>query len=110
MLFRLFHFVLVHNAGEVRCLTYAVAMVAERRLDVLVNNAGVMRCPRLVTVEGIELQLGVNHMGHFLLTNLLLDKLKVSRGRQRGFRPTVGEKCENHRKYVSHVRLTLIFL
>ena len=51
---------------------------AEPRLDVLVNNAGVMRCPRLLTCEGIELQLGVNHMGHFLLTNLLLDKLKVS--------------------------------
>ncbi|XP_043218088.1 retinol dehydrogenase 13-like isoform X2 [Amphibalanus amphitrite] len=50
----------------------------EPRLDVLVNNAGVMRCPRLVTLEGIELQLGVNHMGHFLLTNLLLDKLKSS--------------------------------
>lgn len=48
------------------------------RLHVLVNNAGVMRCPHWKTKEGIELQLGVNHMGHFLLTNLLLDKLKES--------------------------------
>ncbi|XP_043667672.1 retinol dehydrogenase 13-like isoform X2 [Vespula pensylvanica] len=47
-------------------------------LHILVNNGGVMRCPKSYTKEGIEMQLGVNHMGHFLLTNLLLDVLKQS--------------------------------
>ncbi|KAK9508680.1 hypothetical protein O3M35_006179 [Rhynocoris fuscipes] len=48
------------------------------KLHILINNAGVMRCPQSKTKEGIEMQLGVNHMGHFLLTNLLLDVLKKS--------------------------------
>ncbi|XP_058802163.1 retinol dehydrogenase 12-like [Phymastichus coffea] len=48
------------------------------KLHILINNAGVMRTPKSYTKEGIELQLGVNHMGHFLLTNLLLDTLIAS--------------------------------
>ncbi|ALC42024.1 CG2064 [Drosophila busckii] len=48
------------------------------KLHILINNAGIMRCPKMLTKDGFEMQLGVNHMGHFLLTNLLLDLLKKS--------------------------------
>lgn len=50
----------------------------ESQLHILVNNAGVMACPKSFTKDGFEMHLGTNHLGHFLLTNLLLDILKAS--------------------------------
>ncbi|HEX9683429.1 MAG TPA: oxidoreductase [Acidimicrobiales bacterium] len=53
---------------------------AHDRLDVLVNNAGVMATPHRTTAQGFELQLGTNHLGHFALTAHLLDTLLATSG------------------------------
>ena len=45
------------------------------KIDLLINNAGVMTTPKATTEDGFELQLGTNHFGHFALTGLLLDHM-----------------------------------
>jgi NAD(P)-dependent dehydrogenase (short-subunit alcohol dehydrogenase family) len=62
---------------QVRRLAAAFSREHER-LDVLVNNAGAMFPHRVETDEGIEITLSVNHLAPFLLTNLLLKKLKAA--------------------------------
>jgi NAD(P)-dependent dehydrogenase (short-subunit alcohol dehydrogenase family) len=53
---------------------------AHRRIDLLVNNAGVMGIPESKTVDGFEMQFGVDHLGHWSLTALLLPALLRTRG------------------------------
>jgi NAD(P)-dependent dehydrogenase (short-subunit alcohol dehydrogenase family) len=49
-----------------------------KKVDILINNAGVMMPPRTLTKQGYELQFGVNHLGHFVLTALVFEALKRS--------------------------------
>ena len=50
------------------------------RIDLLINNAGVMMTPKQTTQDGFELQFGTNHLGHFALTGLLLDRVLEAPG------------------------------
>lgn len=65
------------SLAEVRTLAQHVLSEYDR-LEVLINNAGVFAQTRLVSVDGYELSLAVNHLAPFLLTNLLLEQLQAS--------------------------------
>jgi NAD(P)-dependent dehydrogenase (short-subunit alcohol dehydrogenase family) len=66
------------DLGSVRAA--AALLEGEPRIDALINNAGVMTPPLTRTKQGFELQFGVNHLGSFALTSLLLPKLAETRG------------------------------
>ena len=65
------------SRGEVRRLASEVAGRFDR-LDVLVNNAATVLYDRTITEDGLEKTFAVNYLSHFLLTNLLLDRLRAS--------------------------------
>jgi NAD(P)-dependent dehydrogenase (short-subunit alcohol dehydrogenase family) len=66
-------------ASTVSIRKFASAFITKYpRLDVLINNAGIFTDKRMETADGFEYQIGINHLGHFLLTQLLLDLLKQS--------------------------------
>lgn len=62
------------DLGSLDSIRAAAAEARQRfdKIDLLINNAGVMACPRGTTEDGFETQFGTNHLGHFLLTNLLM--------------------------------------
>ncbi|MFM9072126.1 MAG: oxidoreductase [Cyanobium sp.] len=66
------------DLADLASVREAAATLAERygRLDLLINNAGVMGPPRMLTRDGFELQFGTNHLGHFALTLLLLPLMR----------------------------------
>ena len=56
----------------------------ESKIDLLVNNAGVMMCPYEKTVDGFEKQFATNHLGHFLLNELLMPLVHKAARTSRG--------------------------
>lgn len=71
----------------------------ETKLDLLINNAGVMFTPpEQRTADGLEMQMGVNHMGHFLLTNLLLDMLQAAAPSRIVVVSSIGHTLTSHLK------------
>ncbi|WP_406492790.1 oxidoreductase [Streptomyces sp. NBC_01604] len=63
------------DLGDLASVRRFAAIFPYDRLDLLVNNAGVMALPYGTTADGFETQFGVNHLGHFALTGLLLPAL-----------------------------------
>lgn len=66
------------DLSSVRAAAEAVKAAAPT-LDILVNNAGIMMTPEDTTADGLELQIGTNHFGHFAFTGLLLDPLLAAK-------------------------------
>lgn len=65
------------DMADLRSVAAFAAAEGSPPLHLLINNAGVMACPLWRTAQGFEMQLGVNHVAHFHLTNLLLPALKA---------------------------------
>jgi len=72
-----FHYCDLSSMSDVRTLA-ADVLAAHKRLDVLINNAGITDPVRRLSVDGFEMHLATCHFGHFLLTHLLLELLKRS--------------------------------
>lgn len=71
------------DLADSRSIKRASAALIEgfSKIDVLINNAGIMAIPRRETADGFEMQLGTNHLGHFALTQMLLPRLVSAQGR-----------------------------
>ncbi|MDI3421119.1 oxidoreductase [Streptomyces luteolus] len=64
------------DLGDLKSVREFAGSHAPARIDLLINNAGVMALPYARTADGFETQFGVNHLGHFALTGLLLPRIE----------------------------------
>jgi len=71
------------DLGDLSSVRSAAEGIREKyvKIDALINNAGVMQTPKQKTIDGFEMQFGTNHLGHFLLSGLLIDLVEVAAGR-----------------------------
>jgi NAD(P)-dependent dehydrogenase (short-subunit alcohol dehydrogenase family) len=72
----------IASQTSVRQAAAEINRIAEK-IDILINNAAIMACPYSKTEDGIESQFATNYLGHFLLTNLLMDKILLAGERAR---------------------------
>lgn len=74
--------VITLNLSSQRAIRGTAASINEsiQSIDILINNAAIMACPFAKTADGIESQFGTNYMGHFLLTNLIMERLIAGQG------------------------------
>ncbi|KAM0798858.1 hypothetical protein BDR22DRAFT_358469 [Usnea florida] len=70
------------DLSSLRAIRDAAADIDQRvkSIDILINNAAIMACPFAKTVDGIESQFGTNYVGHFLLTNLIMNRCIAGQG------------------------------
>lgn len=75
--------VLPLDLADLASVRNAAAALADRceAIDAIICNAGVSKTPHQYTVDGIDVRFATNHLGHFLLVHLLLDRLSAVRGR-----------------------------
>ncbi|EJL6794060.1 SDR family NAD(P)-dependent oxidoreductase [Vibrio parahaemolyticus] len=75
--------VLKLDLSDLACVRDAAEEAHQRfdKLDGLINNAGIMQCPKKETKDGFEMQVGTNHLGHFLFSGLMLDLVEAGKGR-----------------------------
>ncbi|MFT5797797.1 MAG: NAD(P)-dependent dehydrogenase (short-subunit alcohol dehydrogenase family) [Candidatus Azotimanducaceae bacterium] len=71
------------DLGDLSSVRSAAAEIREKhsKIDALINNAGIMQTPEQKTADGFEMQFGTNHLGHFLLSGLLIDLVEAAAGR-----------------------------
>ncbi|KAF2317158.1 hypothetical protein GH714_012975 [Hevea brasiliensis] len=78
-------------------------------LNILINNAGIMATPFMLSKDNMELQFATNHIGHFLLTNLLMDTIKKTASGSRKEGRIVNVTSRRHKfSYPEGIRFTKI--